>query len=60
MPLAYIVGRNTKMKKWELMAWVGVLVFLLVVPVSVLVDQVAVLIVVTTLKKYATYLKNCS
>lgn len=58
MPLAYIVGRNTKMKKWELMAWVGVLVFLLVVPVSVLVDQVAVLIVGNDFEKYATYLKT--
>lgn len=58
MPLAYIVGRNTTMRKWECLIWCGILVFLLIMPVSLLVDQVSVLIVGNDFEKYAAYLET--
>lgn len=58
MPLAYIIGRNTLMKKWEFMIWCGVLICLLILPISILVDQVSVLIVGNDFEKYASYLET--
>lgn len=58
MPLAYIVGRSTKLRKWECMIWCGTLVFLLVMPVAMFVDQVSVLIIDTDFEKYASYLET--
>lgn len=58
MPLAYMVGRNTTMKKWECLIWCGVMAFLLVMPVSLFVDQVSVLIIGNDFEKYAAYLET--
>lgn len=57
LPLAYIVGRSTKFENWELYLWMGILFFLLVVPVDLLVDQTSVFIKDNTFEKYSSYLE---
>lgn len=58
LPLAYVIGRNTKVRKWELATWLLVLVLLLIIPVSLFVDHVSDFIIDNRFEKYSAYLEN--
>ena len=57
MPLAYIVGRNTKITRVEILIWIGAIVVLLVFSVSGLMELAAP-IISRYFDRYETYLED--
>ena len=58
LPLAFIIGRSTIMKKGELIAWIAVIMVILVTPVETFINQAGLLISGNELEKYASYMES--